>query len=135
MVLYQLLQIYAVYWLCDPTRLISFELTFTILQGYWNFNVVDVTSNVTDVTPWQRRQISFSVCLLQKLPQYFRALHHQETEETSWTIWPYNIPRSYDYWLVNLFVGTLKIWLKLWYYSLSVYVMLRSKTSEEQARA
>jgi len=36
--------------LCDPTRLISFELTFTILQGCLNFNVADVTSNVADVT-------------------------------------------------------------------------------------
>ena len=35
---------------CDPTRLISFELAFTILQGCLNFNVADVTSNVADVT-------------------------------------------------------------------------------------
>ena len=35
--------------LCDPERLISFELRFAILQGYLNFNVADVTTNVMDV--------------------------------------------------------------------------------------
>ena len=48
--MYELFQIHAVKWLCDPTRLILFELVFTILQGCLNFNATDVTSNVADVT-------------------------------------------------------------------------------------
>ena len=47
--LYELFQVYAVKWLCDQKRLNSFELTLTILQGYLNFNVADVTTNVVDI--------------------------------------------------------------------------------------
>ena len=44
--------------LCDLKRLISFELTFTILlQGYLNFNLVDVTTNGADVTLCESLQV------------------------------------------------------------------------------
>jgi len=49
-VLYELFQIYAVKWLCDSKSLISFELKFKTLQRYLKFNVLDVTTDVVDVT-------------------------------------------------------------------------------------
>ena len=48
--LYELFQISAVKWLCELKSFISFKLTFTVLPGYLNFSITDVTTNVADIT-------------------------------------------------------------------------------------
>ena len=46
-------QISTVKWLCEPKSSISFKLAFTVLPGYLNFSITDVTTNVADVTLWE----------------------------------------------------------------------------------